>query len=373
MTILSTMAALLLAFQTGKASIEGTVLTTANKPIAGAQVTLIKSRTPGAVGGIIVGTVIGGTIGTLNTTAATTDAAGHFAFPDIEAGTYIVQAAADGYARQEIGPPPVGQPGMTTSVSVAAGQASTGVVLHLTQAGNVSGRITGSNGEPLANMAITLVRSMYAINGQRTLGQMATAQTNDKGEYRLFWATPGRYFLMVSSPNRPPLIGATADTTAKYPQTFYPGTKDIEGAVQIDVIPGGDLNGIDVRLTGERTFHVRGRVIDATTGQPPENAGVSIIPKQQGPIGIFSSNVSFNRNDGTFDLPGILSGSYWVRAQLAFQGRPSGGPLRQPTGLAAVEISNQDVNNVVVTIYPPMSVSGKIRVDGGARRQPSRT
>lgn len=262
MTPVTMIIATLLAFQTAKGSIDGVVSNAANKPIAGAQVTLVKL--PGGAG-IISGTV---GFGPNSRETAATDSAGHFVFSNLDAGTYSVQAAADGYATQQPTPPPAGQIGMTATVSVSAGEARTGVVLHLTQAGNVSGRVMGSNGEPVANMEVTLLHPNYSVLGMG-MGQMGSAQTNDKGEYRVFWAPPGRYYLSVGSPTRPVLLNATTGTTAKYPQTFYPGTKDMSAAAQIEITPGGDLNGVDVRLTPEPTFHVRGHIVDATTGQPP--------------------------------------------------------------------------------------------------------
>lgn len=380
MTVSTFAAALLLLTQSGKGSIEGSVLSNANKPIAGAQVTLTKR--PGT--GVLTGTVAGGAAGVLiarlgpasNGLTATTDAAGHFVFSDVDAGDYLVQASADGYARQEFGPPAPGQTGMSTSVSVSAGQTANGVVLHLTVAGNVSGRVTGSGGEPLANMQVMLVRAAYSIYGQRTMGQVGTSQTNDKGEYRLFWAPPGRYYVVVGAPARPiPPIGIPGSSTVKYPQTYYPDVRDISAAAQIDVTPGGELNGIDFRLTQEPTFLVRGRVIDSTTGQPPHSASISIVPVEQMVGGIFSSSNPFNPGDGTFELRDVFPGSYWVRAQLTLVRPPAAGaisgPVRQPMGLAQVTVSGNDVENVAVTIYPPFSIPGRIRIDGAAQTIPS--
>ncbi len=361
MTLVTMIIAALLAFQTAKGSIDGVVSNAANQPIAGAQVTLVKI--PGGAG------TISGTVGfgPNSRQTAATDSGGHFIFSDLEPGTYSVQAAADGYATQQPTPPPAGQTGTTATVSVSAGEARTGVVLHLTQAGNVSGRVIGSNGEPVANMEVTLLHPSYSVLGMG-MGQMGSAQTNDKGEYRVFWAPPGRYYLSAGSPTRPVLLNATTGTTAKYPQTFYPGTKDISAAAQIEITPGGDLNGVDVRLTLEPTFHVRGRIVDATTGQPPENVSITIVPKSQTAGGLFSSSNPFNPKDGTFDLRDVLSGSYWVRAQLLMPRGAAGGAVgaagRQPLGLTAVDVSGRDVDNVVVTVYPPGSIPGHIRFDG---------
>jgi hypothetical protein len=125
------------------------------------------------------------------------DANGHFAFADLEPGTYILRAFADGYARQEFNPGTRSGPGMTAEVTLAAGTASRDTVFRLIPGGTVSGRVTGSSGEPLVNLEVTLLRRIYDPDGRRTFQQVGLAQTNDRGEYRLFWVTPGRYYPSV--------------------------------------------------------------------------------------------------------------------------------------------------------------------------------
>jgi hypothetical protein len=381
--------ALLLALQGGKVSIEGTVVSaTGNQPIAGAQVTLIKTNAPvpgpGAAGtaqGVIT-TAVAGVLGTAgmgavivqggassNRPTTTTDNGGRFSFQDLDPGTYLIQAAADGYARQQFGLPTAGQNGMTAVVTAAAGQPAN-AVLHLTPAGNVSGRVTGANGEPLVGMDVTLLRANYSVGGRRNISQAGSAQTNDRGEYRLFWAPPGHYYLSVSSSNRPIGVGLLVGGASnnKYPKTFYPGVTDFAAATEIEVLPGGELGGMDFGLRQEPVFHVRGRLVDASSGQPPANASISITPREQLGGGTFSSSAPYNRADGTFQLNDVLPGSYWLRAQLPLTVRPqpgdTNGPPRPPSGALAIDVSGGDVENVILTIYPPVSITGRVRVDG---------
>lgn len=386
MSLASIALALLLALQGAKVSIEGTVVSTiGNQPIAAAQVTLTRMNAsasgpgvPGTVQGVLLGTTIAGVVGgTGNVQGGAvpsrpmtmTDSAGHFSFPDLDPGTYLIQAVADGYARQQIGPQPAGQNGMIATVTAAAGQPAN-AVLHLTPAGNVSGRVTGANGEPLVGMDVTLLRANYSVGGRRNISQAGSAQTNDRGEYRLFWAPPGHYYLSVSSSNRPIGVGLVVGggNNNKYPRTFYPGVTDFAAATEIDLAPGGELGGMDFRLRQEPVFHVHGRLVDASSGQPPANASISITPREQLGGGVFSSSAPYNRADGTFQLNDVLPGSYWLRAQLPLTVRPQpgdpNGPPRPPSGALAIDIAGGDIENVILTIYPPVSISGTVRVDG---------
>src|SRR5207253_9753589 len=84
---------IVLSMQTAKGSIEGLVVsTTTNQPIAGAQVTGIKST--GQQGMIVVRTLGGGVVAEgfqpVELPPATTDSNGHFVIQNVEPGTYIL-------------------------------------------------------------------------------------------------------------------------------------------------------------------------------------------------------------------------------------------------------------------------------------------
>ena len=113
-----------------KAAITGTVLRAGiGDPIARATVTLTR------VGGAQPPQQQGQQQ-PFNTTA-TTDAQGKFQLPDLDAGSYRLFAARNGFARQEFGQRSFDRPG--TVIHVAAGQQLTGISLSLTPAATVTG------------------------------------------------------------------------------------------------------------------------------------------------------------------------------------------------------------------------------------------
>src|SRR5262249_47592589 len=152
-----------------------------------------------------------------------------------------------------------------------ADQTARSTVFRLTPGGTVSGRVTGTSGEPLVNIEVSLLRSTYDPDGRKTLQQRATGQTNDRGEYRIFWVTPGQYVLSAVSSKRP-IPGAPLNPgvfSNKYPRTFYRAASDVGSAITIEVQPAAELSGLDFRLNVQPTYQVRGRVVDPTSGLIP--------------------------------------------------------------------------------------------------------
>jgi protocatechuate 3,4-dioxygenase beta subunit len=234
--------------------------------------------------------------------------------------------------------------------------------------GTVSGRVSGSTGEPLVNIEVSLLRSIYDPEGRKTFQQSGMATTNDRGEYRLFWITPGRYYLSATSSNRP-IPGAPFNPAAirnKYPRTFYPTMTDIGTATPIEVQPAIEISGLDFRLDEQPTYSVRGRVIDPSSGQPPRNTSVSITLRDSVVnTGFFSSGSIYNPSDGTFEFRDVAPGSYLVRAQLPLNGRfePGQPPPAPPTATAPVDVAG-DVDGVVLTLVPSASIFGRVRLEG---------
>ena len=85
-----------------------------------------------------------------------------------------------------------------------------------------------------------MLKSAYDGNGQRSLQTVEQTRTNDLGDYRLFWVTPGKYYLRVHYGTNPAFgfnpnqyMGPLDDA---YAGTFYPGTADPSAAGVIDLV-----------------------------------------------------------------------------------------------------------------------------------------
>jgi len=164
----------------------------------------------------------------------TTEADGRFKFTGLPPGTYRLQVACNGYVSTEYGKTTNGQKG--TIITLTAGQAMKDVLFQLQPAALVTGHVRDSEGEPVTGVSVSLMKPGYDWNGSRTLMRTGSATTDDRGEYRLFWVTPGRYYLS-SGPSEFPYFmmnrGPNMVQNTTNLRIYYPGTRDSSRAVFI--------------------------------------------------------------------------------------------------------------------------------------------
>ncbi len=370
-----------------KATIEGIVVRAGTgEPLAKAQVTLIATQTGGAGAASAAERVTGRDLFRAFHPSVKTDSSGRFIFANVEAGSYRIAAARNGYVRQEYGQRLLG--GQGRILTLDAGQTIKEIAFQLLPAGNLSGVVKDPAGEPLAGCQVQLLRVGYNQAGQRIFQAVGSDRTNDRGEYRVYWVTPGRYYLSVnpaaSAHASVILIGSSSpnETVERpYPTTFYPGTIDVTQASVIEVHAGADVNA-DILIPQQDLFHLRGRVIDPSTGLPPRAASVSIV--RRGPAAaptILGIAPAYNPADGTFDLGDVPPGAYWVRAIVSGNSAdtvlPASAAGRQvsdffldavfgdrQTSQVAVDVSS-DVDNLVLSLGSGVTIRGRLSVEGG--------
>ena len=256
--------------RTSRASIEGVVLRSGSgEPLGRAQVTLLR-----------IGDGTSDQESRPVPPSTTTGTDGRFVLRNLDPGAYRIAVARNGYARQEYGQRVFG--GQGTVVTLAAGQSMRGIAFQLTPTGAVTGVVKDGSGEPLVGAHVQLLRSGYNASGQRTVQAAGGDRTNDRGEYRVYWVTPGRYYVAVSgaAPGRsvpaPGGVGSVNEIVERrYPTSYYPGTTDVAQASVVDVAPGAELTTVDVVVPDEDLFRVSGRIVESDH-RTPSSGGVSV-------------------------------------------------------------------------------------------------
>jgi hypothetical protein len=236
------------------------------------------------------------------------------------------------------------------------------VSFQLVQGGTIVGRILDENLEPVTGIQVQSLTYTYQ-NGTRTLVSERQVQTNDLGEYRLYWLTPGDHYVSAvpgsrrgglvqgnqggfqrggpggpggrgNVPNAPNPADAQPEVT--YASTFYPGSVDPETAAPIRVSAATEVRGIDFVLRPTPTVKVSGRVVGmeiAPTAQQLQQQAQQQA-QQQGRGGRGGNNNSNNggrgnqQNNNGRGGRGLFSGNIDVlltRIGTSVSGRGGGG------------------------------------------------
>jgi len=305
----------------------------------------------------------------------TTDRQGHFVVNGLAPGSYELSAVKNGFARQVYGERAPGRPG--TVVTVSAEQVLKDVVFRLVAAGAISGHVTDTSGGPVTGILVQLLRGSYDAKGRRTFQPVTSARTNERGEYRMYLITPGRFFVSaapLASPD-PSMMAVNQVDEPGLVLTYYPGSSDPSGASSIEIEPGSETGPIDFRLMPQPLFRIRGRVLDARTGQLSQPVQLEIESRNPGSPG--GPRGSYIRENGAFEIRDVVPGAYWIKAQLipnANDFQQSIGDLLRNMAQVSVDVSNADVENVLVTFSPGFSLNGRVEIDSsnnGASRQAS--
>jgi len=330
---------------------------------------------------------------------AKSDSNGRFFFENVAPGTYRLFASVDGgFVPAEYGQrTPTGE---GIALAIAAGQKIVGVQLALAPTGTIAGRIYDKNGEPFGNAQVMAMRQVYK-DGLRTFTIVQMVSTDDRGEYRLFWLAPGKYYVaarpdiaqfvmnlgQANSYNAPAVhitppmrFGTYEQATAPsvktrrlkngeivdeiYLPVYYPGTPDPQSAASIAVPAGATVGGVDVtpEIGLVRSHHIRGQIIDATTGQPAARASISAVPRSDDPY--FTIPAARSDAQGVFDLAGVTAGSYQV-----FVTRYGEGVVGL-NGVVKVEMADRNIENFSIVVGPEFKLSGRFVMEDGSRSYP---
>jgi protocatechuate 3,4-dioxygenase beta subunit len=287
--------------------------------------------------------------------STTTDAAGRFTMTNLDAGTYHLSAEHAGFVSGEYGAHAPGWPG--AALTLAAGQTMQDVAIRLTPQAVISGRVLDEDGDPVRGVVVRVARFSYTT-GHRQVMPVGGSNTNDLGEYRIPDLSPGKYYVSAMPPQS--RLQNTEDRSAvrraeeDYVATYYPGARDIAGAVQVTAAAGAQLRNIDISLARCHTVNVSGRVVN---GSPARMQAFS--------ISLVSTN-SFGMNggspvnaEGEFEIRHVMPGSY----TLAAHGNEG---MKSYSARRPLEVGGANVEDVILTVAPGVAVTGRARVDGEA-------
>lgn len=310
-----------------------------------------------AAAGVEVGAFGGDSFNRRVATAQTkTDSEGYYYLSGLPAANYQVTTFTPNMIPADNVPQsPMGYRYFAASKTVllAASEDVTEIDLKLARGGVITGRVTDADDKPIAEERVSL--QPVAESGQpppRLPTQISGGvyQTDDRGVYRIYGLSPGRYRASVGQNNSAGIIGSAAGF---YVLTYHPDTPDIARATVIDLAAGAEATNVDIKV-GRRgeTHEITGRVVDAETGLPISGVRVGVqVMRDQG-YSMSSGNAT--RPDGSFTISGVTSGRYGV--YLASEN----GDSDFYSDPVVVNVVDQDVGGIEVKAVRGTSISGSV-------------
>src|SRR4029453_11489810 len=107
--------------------------------------------------------------------------------------------------------------------------------------GVIYGRVRDPLGQPVSGLTVAAFTVTYP-NGRKTWTIANSKPTDDRGEYRLFWLTPGEYFV-GGTPRTPSTVPGPQDLWLR---TFFPGVSDPAAATPIRIRDGNEVPNTDI-------------------------------------------------------------------------------------------------------------------------------
>ena len=343
---------------------------------------------------------------------AITDDDGRFAIGNLPAGRFTLTAMKASYVSSIYGARRPGRPG--TAVVVTDGEQVRDLSIRLWRGAVVTGVVRDPDGRALPGVRVTAIPARPSGDGPLTLTNNASAETNDRGEFRVFGLAPGTYAIAalpgssgasatlarseaqvdaILASLRSGAAGLTAASARApeptpepampftYAPVYYPGTPAIGDALPVTLEAGQEAAGLDFTLVRIPTAVVSG-VLTRPDGQPAVGAEVQLEPieepaafepAERAPIEV--STVAGSR----FEFAAVPPGTYRLIARASLDPPPPssrlGGfvtPGIQGTALWAetdLSIAGSDVTGLALALQMPLTITGTIRF-AGAELQP---
>jgi hypothetical protein len=297
------------------------------------------------------------------TLKAVSDNEGKFSIENIDAGRYTLGADRQGFVTQNYGARRPSGPG--TTLELKTSQVFKDLSFKLTPQGVIAGRVIDDDAEPVSGVSVQVLQYKYLLGKKRLIPAVNTlVLTNDLGEFRAPNLSPGRYYV-ATSPQKIADIQSGIERSAAVKgetqgpiPTYYPNADDPSTASPVDVGPGAEVRGIDVRLRKARVFRVTGKVMNAVTGMPMSPAMLMVFRKQAGGMSTVPvSMYSVQGDKGAFELRNIPPGSYSLLAV-------SANPQDMMMLMQSVEVTDQDIEGMIVSLGSGVEIPVTAKLEG---------
>jgi len=333
-----------------------------------------------------------------------TDDSGTYEITDLPAGRYTLNVSKSGFVSLSYGQRRPLQAG--TPLQLLDGQQLKSVDFSLPRGGVISGRILDEDGEAVPGATVRVMRYQY-LQGDRRLTQVGTAQTDDRGQYRVWGLMPGDYY--VNALTRIPVFGGqmgpggrggpggpagraggaggrgaamaalAGGTVAQlsvgggddqeqmnYAPTYYPGVTAVEQARPITLGVSQEALEISFNMQLVRTSRLSGHVTNPD-GTATTAGNVNLMPDGSGRGGQIGQNYGGRVQwDGAFSIANVPPGRYVLRARSADSETPQ-------FAMQPITLDGSDIDGLAVMLSAGATLTGTVIFTPGQSAVPDAT
>jgi hypothetical protein len=322
-----------------------------------------------------------------------TDDSGIFDLTELPAGRYTLTVSKSGFVSLSYGQRRPLQAG--TPLQLADGEQLKGIQFQLPRGSIVGGHVLDEDGDAMPGVTVRVMRYQYQ-QGERRLTPAGNAQTDDRGQYRVWGLMPGDYYLNATSrggnfggpfggggPGGPggfagrggrgggapgaPATGAPEPEQQNYAPTYYPGVPSVNEAKPITVGLSQEVLDINFSMQLVRVSRLSG-IVSNPDGTAVTAGTVNLTPDVAAGRGAqiganFGGRIQW---DGAFTINNVPPGRYILRARA----EDSEAPL---FGAQPVSVNGGDISDIPVVLSTGATVSGTITFLPGTSNAPDVT
>jgi len=286
--------------------------------------------------------------------ATITDVNGRFTIRSITPGPYTVFVQAEGYygATAEADAAPRTQ----KSVRVDEAQQADVGILKLVAGSVISGRVSDPNGQAVAGATVEALKASY-VRDRLAFTPVKSVKTDDRGEYRMYWVSPGEYYVRATYRSRSEAVHE------RYERIFFPRIAEEDAAPPVSVRSGAEMAGVDVRIpvTPIAGITISGQVRGGSDDDLRVSA-VHVVPRDRrvllvgDDVDVFE-NYAADTSRGRFEIRNVPPGEYNLYPLVRDREQPRTVPI-------PVDVEKRDIENLSATLEPTFDLPGRVTLDG---------
>lgn len=270
------------------------------------------------------------------------DGDGRWTVSEAPAGEFFIRAAKSGYVQ------------VGNKILIPAAGKLSGVELRIQRFAVITGRVTDHRGRPVVGARIQVLTEQLLDGETRysdsPIPNRGRVLTDDRGVYRVWSLTPGRYRIAVSPPRARAADGVIRLDSAP---ALYPGVATVSEAQPVELAWGSVREGLDVRLPPAANTALK--VTMSFEQGPCPRCSLQVVGAASNAALDFAQGFAFS---GTYQLEGLPAGDY----RLAAHGADERSRMVLQ-GLAPVRIREGRVETAHVSVARPALLKIRVALD----------